>query len=201
MTWTYNDWKKVIFSDESKFDVCVGDSRKRVIRAKNEAFHKDCLKRTVKFAKGQMVWGCMSAEGVGQLMFIEGIVNATKYQSILQDCLLPSLEVLCPEGQCIFQQDGASSHTARTTKAWFGTNNINVLSWPANSPDLNVIEAVWHEMKRHLRNHPQRTIADLRQEIQRIWDALSPEFCKKLVESMPARIRAVIKAKGDVTTY
>lgn len=201
MAWTYNDWKHVIFSDEAKFDVCVGDNRKRVIRTKKEAFHTDCLKRTVKFAKGQMVWGCMSAAGVGALQLIQGTVNANKYQDILQTSLLPSIERLCPDGNCIFQQDGASSHTARTTKAWLGNNNINVLSWPSNSPDLNVIENVWHEMKKHLRNRPQRTIADLRNAIQHIWDTLTPEFCRKLVESMPARIRAVIKAKGDVTSY
>ncbi|XP_050519064.1 uncharacterized protein LOC126893155 [Diabrotica virgifera virgifera] len=49
------DWDKVIYSDESKFDVCVGDYRKRVIREKTEAFHKDCLKKTVKFPQGIMV--------------------------------------------------------------------------------------------------------------------------------------------------
>ncbi|RYA67823.1 hypothetical protein DD592_27240, partial [Enterobacter cloacae complex sp. 2DZ2F20B] len=44
VSWTVEDWPKVIFNDESKFDVCMGDLRKRVIRTKNEAYHKDCLK-------------------------------------------------------------------------------------------------------------------------------------------------------------
>jgi transposase len=67
-------------------------------------------------------------------------------------------------------------------------HNINVLSWPSNSPDLNVIETLWHKMKSYLRNHPQRTIQDLKNQIEKIW-AFYP------------RIQAVIKAKGDVTEY
>jgi hypothetical protein len=70
----------------------VGDYWKRVIRSKEEAFHKDCLKRTVKFPKSVMIWGCMSARGLGKYQFIEGTVNAEKYQEILQNSLLPTLQ-------------------------------------------------------------------------------------------------------------
>lgn len=128
MSWSVEDWSRVIFSDESKFDVCVGDYRKRVIRTKNEAFHKDCLKRTVKFPKGVMIWGCMAASGLGCFEFIDGTVNAAKYQQILENSLLPSVEKLNIVENYIFQQDGAACHTAKTTKKWFGDHNVNVLS-------------------------------------------------------------------------
>lgn len=199
--WTLEDWNKVIFSDESKFDVCVGDMRRRVIRSKQEAFHKDCLKRVVKFPHGQMVWGCMSARGLGRLSFIKGTVNAQKYQELLETSLLPSTQDLYPDGDFVFQQDGASSHTAKSTKNWLSDRHIITLNWPANSPDLNVIETVWHEMKRKLRDNPQRTLPNLQAKIEEIWHTLTPEFCRTLVSTMPARIQAVIKAKGDVTPY
>lgn len=201
VAWTQEDWNKVIFSDESKFDVSVGDSRSRVIRSKTEAFHKDCLKRTVKFAKGLMVWGCMSSKGIGTLEFIDGTVNAEKYQRILAASLLSSIEKLHPEENFIFQQDGASCHTAKTTKNWFAYHNIAVLDWPSSSPDLNVIETLWHKMKKCLRDNPQRTVPDLRRKLQQIWDAFTDQECQKLVDSMPLRIQAVIRAKGDVTPY
>lgn len=168
MTWTVEDWSKVIFSDESKFDVCVGDFRKRVIRAKNEAFHKDCLKRTVKFPKGIMIWGCMSALGLGRYEVVEGTINAAKYQEILKNSLIPSARDLYPDMNFIFQQDGAACHTAKTTKKWFGDNNIKVLSWPSNSSDLNVIETLWHKMKQKLRDDPQRTVADLKTKLREL---------------------------------
>lgn len=72
----------VLFSDESKFNVCVRDNPKRVIRTKNKAFHKDYLKRTVMFASEMMIWCCMSIKRVGDMHFINGTVNAEKYQEI-----------------------------------------------------------------------------------------------------------------------
>lgn len=47
-------WNTIIFSDELKFDLSV--------RNKNEVYHKDCLKRTVKFTASVMIWGCMSSK-------------------------------------------------------------------------------------------------------------------------------------------
>lgn len=44
VSWTQRQWISILFSDESKFDVSVGDARRRVIRNKTEAYHKDCLK-------------------------------------------------------------------------------------------------------------------------------------------------------------
>lgn len=148
-----------------------------------------------------MIWGCMAASGLGCFEFIDGTVNAAKYQQILENSLLPSVEKLNIVENYIFQQDGAACHTAKTTKKWFGDHNVNVLSWPSNSPDLNVIETVWHKMKQSLRNNPQRTLPELKAKIEQIWNAFSPEQCRSLIESMPKRIRAVIKSKGDVTPF
>jgi hypothetical protein len=179
----------------------VGDFRKRVIRSKDEAFHADCIKRTVKFPKGVMIWGCMSAKGLGNFEFIDGIVNAEKYQKILTNGLLPSINKLHAEENSIFQQDGASCHTAKSTQKWLSEKGITVLSWPSSSPDLNIIETLWHKMKQQLRNNPQRTIPDLKSKLADIWTKFTPEFCKSLAATMPARIAAVVKAKGDVTPY
>lgn len=86
-------------------------------------------------------------------------------------------------------------------KKWMGEHEIKVLSHPSSSPDLNPIETLWHKMKQHLRNHPQRTWPQLRVKLQEIWDSFTPEFGEKLVRTMPNRVQAVIRAKGDVTLY
>ncbi|CAH1976386.1 unnamed protein product [Acanthoscelides obtectus] len=56
-------------------------------------------------------------------------------------------------------------------------------------------------MKKVLRQHPARTITELRQKLQEIWDCFTPNFCQYLVNTMPQRISAVIKNKGDVTQW
>lgn len=75
---------------EPKFDVYVGDYRKLVIRT-THAFHMGCLKRSVTFPKGLMIWGCMTASGLRGFEFIEGTVKAAKYQQIIQNSLLPNI--------------------------------------------------------------------------------------------------------------
>lgn len=84
----------------------------------------------------------MSAKGLGTLKFIEGTVNAEKYQDILHTALLPSIPKLYSNEDFVFQQDSASCHTAKSTKKWFGNSNIKMLSHPASSPDLNPIDTV-----------------------------------------------------------
>ncbi|KAF2885436.1 hypothetical protein ILUMI_20716 [Ignelater luminosus] len=49
LNWTNQQWDSIIWSDESRFEVCVGDSRKRVLRKPEETYHPDYLVRKVKF--------------------------------------------------------------------------------------------------------------------------------------------------------
>lgn len=42
--WTIYQWRSIIRSDESKFEMAVGDKRKKIVHNKNEAFHNNCLK-------------------------------------------------------------------------------------------------------------------------------------------------------------
>lgn len=182
--------------------MCVGDSRSRVIRKKNEAFHPDCLKRKVKFPASVMIWGSMSAKGVGKLHFIDGIVNTDKYLAILEESLLPIMEeCLTSRQEFVFQQDGAACHTSKKALKWIKDNDIALLEWVSSSPDLSPIETLWHEMKKVLRKHPARNIPELKQRLQEIWDSFTPELCQGLVNTMPQRIAAVIKNKGDVTQW
>lgn len=110
-------WDSVICSDESRFEVCVGDYRSRVLRTKNETYQPDYLRRKVKFPASVMIWGCMSAQGVGKLHIIEGTVNAVRYIDILRDSLMPSIDNLKGRNnKNIFQQDGAACHTAKICK-------------------------------------------------------------------------------------
>lgn len=200
--WTLRQWHSIIWSDESKFDVCVGDTRKRVLRTPSEAYHNDCLVKKVKFPASVMVWGCMSGSGVGKLHFIDGIVNAQRYKTILEESFLPSIEICkAAEDEFIFQQDGAPCHTAKSIKTWLEEHNIPVLKWTSSSPDLSPIETLWHNMKKQLRKSPARTVVELKATLQNIWDNTLPEECSRLVDTMPNRIKAVIKNKGDVTQY
>ena len=80
---------------------------------------------------------------------------------------------------------------------------IVMLDWPAQSPDINPIENIWAEMKMMVRRRslPPSSISVLTEYVKDAWDDIPPEYFKKLIDSMPRRIEAVIAANGYNINY
>ena len=76
-------------SNESRFELHLANTGTKVIRTRNQAFHTDCLKCTVNFPSSVRMWGCMSANGIGKMCFIQNTVNAARYINILEENLIP----------------------------------------------------------------------------------------------------------------
>ncbi len=150
-----------------------------------------------------MLWGCMLPCGVGYLCRIDGAIDAKKYCKILEDNLLKSIEKYYLNlDEVIFQHDNAPSHSAKVTQQLLERNNIRVLDWPSQSPDLNPIEHLWDHLKREIRKKKQcQDIEELWDIVQDIWYSITPQTCRKLVHSMPKRLEQVRKSKGGFTSY
>ena len=108
-----------------------------------------------------------------------------------------------PEGDIIFQQDNDPKHTSRRAQRWFEEQDIKLLDWPVQSPNLNPIEHTWNHLKRCLSDYENAPtgVHQLWERVVVEWEKISVEQCQKWIESMPRRIEAVIKAKGAHTKY
>lgn len=201
--WSVENWKRVIFSDESK--IMIGhDERVRIWRKRDEGWRPDLVEKRNSQAKYEvMIWGCICWEGVGTMTPVEGNINAAKYQDILEENLWPVLARHFPQNGYFFQDDNAPVHRARSTQEYVARNRINCLSWPAQSPDLNIIENVWLFIKRKLqsRSGAIKSKENLIEEIRRIWTQITPAYIKSLYGSIPNRIQHVIRLKGHLTKY
>lgn len=195
-------WNEVIFSDESKFNLFGSDGKQIVWRKKNTEFQAKHTKATVKHGGGSvMVWGCFSACGVGNLIFIDGIMDQYYYMDILKKNLHSSAEKMGLQANYRFQQDNDPKHTAKSVQKWLSVNVRNQLKTPPQSADLNPIENLWSDLERNIRNHVISNKNDLKRALETEWDKFTTETTQKLVGSMNKRLLAVIQAKGGNTKY
>ncbi len=139
LKWTVSKWKSVLWSDESKFDILVGNHRRRVLRAKEKGDLPVCYQRSVQKPASLMVWGCIIAYGMGSLHVLEDTMNAERYIMVLEQHMLPSR-------RCVFQQDNAKQHTAAIITAWLRSRRVRVLNWPACSPGATFIKRAYTQI-------------------------------------------------------
>lgn len=204
--WTVEQWGAVIFSDESIFSKMGSFGRQYYYSDKeHKTLAPHQIKETQPFQGGKvMVWGCMGYNRMGDLVRLEGTVDSGDYIDTLEQCLLKSRDwcELDPSA-FIFQHDNSSAHTSKRVKEWFAKKQIKVLKWPANSPDLNLIEHIWRYIKSKLEEYKEaaNTLDELWKRIENIWAKISQDEIRRLYQSMPGRIREVYKKRGGPTKY
>ncbi len=201
LKWTVAKWKTVLWSDESKFEVLFGKLGRHVIRTKEDKDNPSCYQRSVQKPASLMVWGCMSACGMGSLHIWKGTINAERYIQVLEQHMLPSRRRLFQGRPCIFQHDNARPHTASITTSWLRRRRIRVLKWPACSPDLSPIENIWRIIKRKMRQRRPKRVEQLEACIRQEWDNIPIPKLEQLVSSVPRRLQTVIKRRGDATQW
>jgi hypothetical protein len=110
--WTIEDWKRVIWSDETTINCLGSDGRKYVWKDSDEGLSDRLVEGTVKFGGGNlMLWGCMRWDGIGYATRIEGKMDADFYVSILEDETVGFYGKTTDD--IIFQQDSDPKHTSK----------------------------------------------------------------------------------------
>ena len=214
LKWTVEDWRRVLFSDESPFEVFHTPNRQndRIWTRDRSSITPH---QTVKFPSKLHVWGLISYTALSDLhiipqgrtvtaeYYIEEILNRSlmfsikrkrKTGSVLTRKLLPNMSGY------IFQQDGAPAHHATRTQDWckehlkaFWEKGI----WPGNSPDLNPIDNLWAIVQSSVDGMEEATNQKvLEKQLKLAWSQITPDILDNLVSSMPERVKACVKHNG-----
>jgi DNA-binding MarR family transcriptional regulator len=196
-------WSRLVFSDEKVFQ-SSHNGRIRVYRPRNSRFDQQYVQNTHRSGRFSInLWAWISVGSPGVMVHVEERLNSDVYSRILENIMVPSVQMAYPNNNFIFQQDNCSIHTAHRVTEWFENHNINVLDWPSRSPDLNPIENMWGLMVKKLQG--SRLIFANREEflnaITDAWQSLPQDYYRNLCLFMPSRLRKILEVNGAMTKY
>ena len=180
--------RNIIFSDECLVS-CVARCRGEWRGAHGR---KGEPVRKLSWTAQVHVWGAIGV-GYKKLVFLDdGRVNADDYIDTLNRFLLPRWDP-----NKIFMQDGAPAHTAKATMEWLKNNNIKLLPWAANSPDLNPIEFLWARIKATLKVRVNAGRDELIKAVETAWNGIDQKEIDALVGSFHGRVNKMQENDGD----
>ena len=203
--WTDDEWKHVMFTDESTFTVRPASNRLRVWRKQGERWMQRHTVPTFKSGYQTVsVWGGFSKLGRTPLVGIVGHFNQFTYRSIIDAHVLPFKENVHNNNSLFtLQEDNCGPHRAKSIATYLHYKQVNRMKWPSQSPDLNPIEDLWGIMKNRLRKRavPPSNPLHLFRVLSEIWYSIPDAHLQNLVSSMVKRVTMVKNFKGGSTKY
>ena len=200
--WSSDEWRRVMWTDESRFTLDFHDGRVRVHRMPGERYAACCISEHDRFGGGSiMIWAGIWYGGRTSAVVINGNLNGQHY---LSEIVTPIVIPTVTQRNLIFQDDNARPHRAHQVTSAVVRSGIEYLPWPSRSPDLSPIEQAWDELGRRVRDsytHPPTNLQDLSDMLVEQWQSIEQERLNLLCDSMNRRINACINAHGGHTRY
>lgn len=216
------DWRNVLFTDEFYFGQGQEENRHYIFRRLGQRNKLECIRRVSKKKTGRKKGPKRDENprndeetkdvhffaiiGYDFKKFIEykprnsnGKMSSRQY---IDEFLIPEiLPLIKARPDLILEEDLDGSYTSREVIKFKRENNISYYLNARSSPDLSVVETIAGISKNSFRRRARFTREDVRAEALRSFDSITLNQINNSVDSMPARLHAVIDNKGQKTQY
>lgn len=199
--WTFQDWKQVIFTDESSFYNKRSCSR-RIWRYRGVEPPEETEPTTYRRFRVN-VWAAISHEKIEFITRVSNNFDSPKYLELLQQ-VVPMVKNNRPN--MIWQHDNVRFHRTEGIEQYFDQIGVQKMKWPPQSPDLNPIENIWALISQKLNmmtdeHGDARTPEELSERVVDCAADISPEILHNMYASLPNRWQLVIEKNGGPTRY
>ncbi len=205
--------KRVEFCEEM---LCSGEKFENVLftdectvqleRHKRKAFVKNGHKHMVLRSKAKHpvkvhIWAGISWQGATKIVIFNGKcrMNSELFCRVIKEVYVPfAKKTYDAIKNCHLQMDNAPFHTSKFTRIYLTDEEIQTIAWPPESPDLNVIELVWHQLKEYLRSTTKpANLSELKAGIKQFWhEKITKKQCQNYINHIHNAMPKVIAAKG-----
>ena len=191
-----DDFEDVIYTDECTIQM---ESHRRFCCRKEGQPPR--LKPRAKHPFKVHVWAGISKKGRTGICIFTGMMDRFVYIDIIKRTLLPFLNDVYPSGHRLMA-DNDPKHTSIAAREFLEKNGVNWWRTPAESPNMNPIENLWHEMKEYVRREVKpKTKDELVSGIEEFWKTVDVAKCGKYIGHLKKVIPKVIEVKGAATGY
>ncbi|GFV60471.1 transposable element Tcb2 transposase [Trichonephila clavipes] len=195
-----NEWGRVLFTDQSRFNLRSDSHRILIWRERGSRNHpSNIIERDRYGDRGLLVWGGIMLGCRTDLhIFDAGSVNGMRY---CNEILLPYVRLFrgAMGLQFLFMDDNAPCQRTLAANQLLESEDIERMDWQARSTDLNPIEHAWDFLGRRLAagTLPPVTILELRLALQDEWTAMPQKLIDTLILSMGRHCETCLAVWGD----
>ena len=195
-----DDRKYVIWSDELSFTLFPTSGR-----TPKEAYNPECHVTVVRHGhRSVVIWVAISWYSAVPLIALRGRITASDCVHILGNRVYPMVRMF-PNNDAIFQYGSSPILTARSVQSRFDEyeDALQHLPWPAQSPDLNVIEPPWPVLESRARSRfpSPSSVKQLEDVLREKRHSITLATVQNLCESIPRKTQVVLQANGGPTLY
>ena len=193
--WTVDQWKNVIFCDESTFHIIKRKNQVKIRRTRDQRWEGGFHVSRVNF------WSAVTSKGSGCLRMYNENTNSNVFCDIIDNYLIATVQLCGMEDNYLLQHDNARYYVPKQTQVKLREVNAHVLDWPAKSPDLKTVEHLWSIVDNKLKYRKMSSVEELTKALASEWLSIESKLCEKLIFPMPQRKNKCLAVNSKSIDY